>query len=194
LVNKNPEAPMTGELQPDAEGLFSVLLDVNGSKTPLRVHPEETLLETLRHRMDLFSVRESCGLGICGACTVLLDGRAASACILLAVAAVGRTVTTSEGLLDNGGINRVQQAFVQRQAFQCSYCIPGMVLAVQACLDEHPEASEEAVRDHLGGNLCRCGTYPQVLEAVRDLTTSAGSDEGTGEPNTRGWNDGRMDR
>ncbi|MPZ89791.1 MAG: 2Fe-2S iron-sulfur cluster binding domain-containing protein, partial [Nitriliruptorales bacterium] len=157
---------MSAESHSADDTLVAVDLHVNGTVETVRVHLEETLLEALRERFDLFSVRGACGIGVCGACTVLLDGRVASSCILLTVAVAGRKVSTSEGLVDGGELSRVQQSFVDHQAFQCSYCIPGMVLAVHGCLDQNPDADEEEVREHLGGNLCRCGTYPQILEAV----------------------------
>lgn len=153
---------------PDATS--KIVLNVNGETRTLRVRNDEPLVRTLRREFELTSVRGTCGIGICGTCTVLLDGRVASSCILLTVQAADRTITTSEGLLAaDGGLSEVQEAFVRNGAYQCSFCIPAMALTVHAALTEGPDRDVEEVREYLGGNLCRCGTYPQILEAVRDV-------------------------
>jgi len=152
-------------------------LIVNGEKHHVEVLADEALVHTLRDRLGLRSVRPTCGMGICGTCTVQLDGSVVSSCLLLTVQVAGRPVVTSEGLRsDDGGLSRVQQAFVDRGAYQCSYCIPGMVVTVHACLSENPDASLEDVRDYLAGNLCRCGTYVSILEAVSELVESEADD------------------
>jgi aerobic-type carbon monoxide dehydrogenase small subunit (CoxS/CutS family) len=145
-------------------------LEVNGGEVVVEVPADEALVDTLRDRLGLRSVRPTCGLGICGTCTVQLDGAVASSCLLLTVQVEGRSIRTSEGLAnDDGGLSRVQQAFVDNGAYQCAYCIPGMVVTVEACLAESPDASMEEVREYLAGNLCRCGTYVSILEAVTEL-------------------------
>jgi aerobic-type carbon monoxide dehydrogenase small subunit (CoxS/CutS family) len=145
-------------------------LDLNGDSVEVEVPADETLVHTLRDRLGLRSVRPTCGLGICGTCTVLLDGAVASSCLLLTVQVEGRSIRTSEGLTnDDGSLSRVQRAFVDNGAYQCAYCIPGMVVTVEACLTERPDASMEEVREYLAGNLCRCGTYVSILEAVTEL-------------------------
>jgi aerobic-type carbon monoxide dehydrogenase small subunit (CoxS/CutS family) len=145
-------------------------LEVNGGEVVVEVPADEALVDTLRDRLGLRSVRPTCGLGICGTCTVQLDGAVASSCLLLTVQVEGRSIRTSEGLTnDDGGLSRVQQAFVDNGAYQCAYCIPGMVVTVEACLAESPDASMEEVREYLAGNLCRCGTYVSILEAVTEL-------------------------
>lgn len=147
-----------------------VTLRVNGDEVPVEVHADEALVHTLRDRLGLRSVRPTCGLGICGTCTVQLDGAVVSSCLLLTAQVAGRSIVTSEGLTsDDGSLSRVQQAFVDHGAYQCSYCIPGMVVTVEACLAENPEASVEEIREYLAGNLCRCGTYVSILEAVTEL-------------------------
>ena len=147
-----------------------VTLRVNGDEVPVEVHADEALVHTLRDRLGLRSVRPTCGLGICGTCTVQLDGAVVSSCLLLTAQVAGRSIVTSEGLTsDDGSLSRVQQAFVDHGAYQCSYCIPGMVVTVEACLAETPEASVEEIREYLAGNLCRCGTYVSILEAVTEL-------------------------
>jgi len=145
-------------------------LDVNGGEVVVEVPADEALVHTLRDRLGLRSVRPTCGLGICGTCTVQLDGAVVSSCLLLTVQVAGRSIRTSEGLVNNdGSLSRVQQAFVDNGAYQCAYCIPGMVVTVEACLTEKPDASMEEVREYLAGNLCRCGTYVSILEAVTEL-------------------------
>lgn len=145
-----------------------IQLRLDGVERAEQVRADESLLHLLRDRLGRPSVRQACGIGVCGACTVRVDGRVASSCILPAIAADGRDVQTPEGLAADG-LSEVQQAFADARAFQCSYCIPAMALTVQACLDEDPQASVEDVRTYLGGNLCRCGSYPQILEAVTRL-------------------------
>jgi aerobic-type carbon monoxide dehydrogenase small subunit (CoxS/CutS family) len=144
--------------------------NVNGDDVAIEVPADEALVHTLRERLGLRSVRPTCGLGICGTCTVQLDGAVVSSCLLLTVQVAGRSVKTSEGLVnDAGSLSRVQQAFVDNGAYQCAYCIPGMVVTVEACLAETPDASMQEVRDYLAGNLCRCGTSVSILEAVTEL-------------------------
>jgi aerobic-type carbon monoxide dehydrogenase small subunit (CoxS/CutS family) len=147
----------------------SVRIDLNGEQRHVAVRPGEVLIETLRDRFDCTSVRGTCGIGMCGTCTVQLDGRAVSSCLLLTEQVDGRAVRTSEGLCSTGTLDEVQQAFVDRQAYQCSFCIPGMVMTLRALKDEEPDADAARAREALGGNLCRCGTYPWVLDAAVDL-------------------------
>jgi len=147
-----------------------VMLVVNGDEHHVEVAADEALVRTLSDRLGFRSVRPTCGMGICGTCTVQLDGAVVSSCLLLTRQVEGRSITTSEGMMsDDGTLSRVQQAFVDHGAYQCSYCIPGMVVSVDACLSENPGASIKEIRDYLAGNLCRCGTYVSVLEAIADL-------------------------
>ena len=160
----------------------AVVLRVNGREHRLTVPSDETLLTTLRCRLGLLSVRSTCNIGICGACTVLVDGRPISACLSLAALNEGLEITTAEGLLgEDGTPDRVQAAFVEHSAFQCSYCTPAMVLTARALLAENPDPSPEEIREYLAGNLCRCGSYPNVLEAVRSLA-AGGAAGGRGGP------------
>lgn len=146
-----------------------VVLNVNGDKLEVEIADADFLLETLRD-LGLSSVRGTCGIGICGTCTVLVDGRAISSCIALTALTEGREILTSEGLIrPDGSLEEVQESFVAHNAFQCSYCIPAMVLSVRAYLETAEEPTLQGAREALGGNLCRCGSYPQVLEAIRSL-------------------------
>jgi aerobic-type carbon monoxide dehydrogenase small subunit (CoxS/CutS family) len=140
---------------------------INGQSHELDVPDHELLLDTLRERFALFSVREGCGVGACGACTVLLDGQPASSCLLFTARLAGREVLTSEGLGSEHDPSPVQQAFLDAAGFQCGYCTPGMVLTVHALLMENPDPTDEQVREYLAGNLCRCGAYPNIFKAVR---------------------------
>lgn len=147
-----------------------VRLHVNGEECTVDAAVDEVLAETLRRELGLMSVRTTCGIGICGTCTVLVDDRVASSCLLLTSSVEGRALTTSEGLLgDRDRLHPVQQAFLSHGAYQCSFCIPAMVLTVKAALDELEDPTVEDVREYLGGNLCRCGTYPQILDAAAEL-------------------------
>jgi aerobic carbon-monoxide dehydrogenase small subunit len=135
---------------------------------------DETLLTTLRHEFALMSVRSTCNIGICGACTVIVDDLPVSACLTLTALCDGKQILTAEGLLDDqGNPDRVQSAFIEHSAFQCSYCTPAMVLTTRALLADHPNPSDDEIREYLAGNLCRCGSYPHVLEAVRSLRSEA---------------------
>jgi carbon-monoxide dehydrogenase small subunit/isoquinoline 1-oxidoreductase alpha subunit/xanthine dehydrogenase YagT iron-sulfur-binding subunit len=132
------------------------------------VEPHHTLLDVLRRDFDLMGVREGCGIGMCGACTVLADGKPLSSCLLLAALAGGWELTTIEGLSQNGDLHPIQQAFVDHTAFQCSYCTPGFILSTLTLLAENPDPTPEEIRDYLSGNLCRCGSYVKILDAVLD--------------------------
>jgi aerobic-type carbon monoxide dehydrogenase small subunit (CoxS/CutS family) len=146
-----------------------LMLRVNGAARPVLAAPAESLLRVLRDELELYGAREGCGVGMCGSCTVLLDGAAVSACLLPAALAEGREITTVEGLTGAGGsLHPVQQAFVDHNAFQCSYCTPGFVLATKAMLDECPDVDAQEAGAYLSGNLCRCGCYREILAAALD--------------------------
>ena len=142
---------------------MKVDLLLNGRRRRLECGADEMLLDVLR-RDGLASVRATCSIGICGACTVLVDGAAVSGCLTMAPQAHGREVTTVEGL---GGTDPVQRAFVDAHAFQCGWCTPGFVLTTKALLAENPDPSDEEIVEALSGNLCRCGSYVKIVEAVR---------------------------
>lgn len=140
---------------------------VNGRDHLLEVHTHHTLLQVLRQQLKLYGAREGCGIGMCGACTVLIDGQPTSSCLMLAVQAQEKSILTIEGLAEGGELHPVQQAYIARNAFQCSYCTPGFILSTKALLDGNPNATEEEAREYLAGNLCRCGSYIKILEAVK---------------------------
>jgi aerobic carbon-monoxide dehydrogenase small subunit len=142
----------------------TVKFSVNGQPAEAQVAPHETLVEVLRDAFGLYGARESCGQGLCGCCTVLVDGTAVSGCLYLATLAEGASIETVE---NGAGLDAVQEAFVERAAFQCGFCTPGFVLMTRQLLDEHPDPSEDEIRHYLSGNLCRCAAYPEILEAVK---------------------------
>ena len=139
---------------------------LNGRSVSTNVEPHRNLVELLQS-LNLFGARESCGQGLCGCCTVLVDGEPVSGCLYLAVMANGKTLTSIEHLDADGELSKVQQAFIDKGAFQCGFCTSGFILMTEALLKRNPNPSEEEIRDHLNGNLCRCATYPEVIEAVK---------------------------
>jgi aerobic-type carbon monoxide dehydrogenase small subunit (CoxS/CutS family) len=153
---------------------LTLALRINGEAHEVLTEPHRTLLEVLRDDLGLTGTKENCLEAECGVCTVLLDGRAVNACILLAAQCQGRDIVTIEGLAKDGVLHPLQRAFVEHGAVQCGYCIPGMILSAKAYLDDCPEASEEGIREALAGNLCRCTGYQKIADAVtaaaRELT------------------------
>ena len=148
---------------------ITIATTINGRQLEASVNPNQTLLEFLREDLSLKGSVEGCGVGVCGSCTVLVDGRPVSSCLMLASNAESKQITTIEGLAENGELDPVQRAFLKHQAFQCGYCTPGMIMAVKGLLANNPHPSETQARDYLSGNLCRCGTYVEVLAAVKEL-------------------------
>jgi aerobic-type carbon monoxide dehydrogenase small subunit (CoxS/CutS family) len=143
-----------------------ITLEVNGRSAKLTVTPETTLLQAVRESLQLTGAKEVCDRGACGACSMLIDGRSVNSCMMLAIDAVGRQVTTVEGLARDGQLDPVQQAFVDHDACQCGYCIPGFVLRSRALLDENPQPDREAIKHGLCGNICRCAAYVRIFDAV----------------------------
>jgi aerobic-type carbon monoxide dehydrogenase small subunit (CoxS/CutS family) len=144
-----------------------IALHVNGADHKLLLEPRRTLLDALRHDLYLTGTKKVCDMGDCGACTVIVDGRAMYACLLLAIDCQGRRITTIEGLVRDGILDPVQQAFIEADAFQCGFCTPGQIMSLRALLDEMPSPSEEDIRRAVSGNLCRCGAYLNILRAGR---------------------------
>jgi aerobic-type carbon monoxide dehydrogenase small subunit (CoxS/CutS family) len=153
---------------------------VNGREREVAVAPNRTLLEMLRDELELRGAVEGCGVGVCGSCTVLIDGRPVSSCLTLATNVEGRSVTTIEGLAVGGQLSPVQEAFLRFQAFQCGFCTPGMIMAVEGLLLANPLPNEAEIRDYLSGNLCRCGTYSAVIEAVQSLVAEPAGEAAIG--------------
>ena len=150
----------------DAPAHIPIAITVNGRTHKLDVAPHETLLKVLRERLLLTGAKESCGEGECGACTVLVDGRAVNSCLMLAAEADGCQVLTIEGLTRDGRLDPIQQAFIDAGAVQCGFCTPGMIMSAKALLMENPRPSADEVKEALCGNLCRCTGYTRIISAV----------------------------
>jgi aerobic carbon-monoxide dehydrogenase small subunit len=144
-----------------------IVVTVNGEQQEADVWAGESLLFALRERMGLPGSKNACEQGECGSCSVLLDGKLVCACLVLAAQADGHEVVTVEGLADDGGLHRVQEAFVEAGAVQCGFCTPGLVVATAALLERRPDPSEDEIREALSGNLCRCTGYQKIFDAVR---------------------------
>jgi carbon-monoxide dehydrogenase small subunit len=142
--------------------------ELNGRSEAVAARPDEPMIDLLRRQFHTFSVREACSVGLCGSCTISVDGRQVSACLMLAGQAVGRSIETAEVLSEDGNLHPIQQAFVEHNAFQCSYCTPGFLLATRELLAQNPQPTDDEIRDFLSGNLCRCGSYLKIVEAVGD--------------------------
>jgi len=146
---------------------------LNGRPVSATIAVHETVIEVLQREFALFGARESCGQGLCGCCTVVVDGTAVSGCLYLAAFVDGSEVVTIEGLAQNGVLHPVQQAFVSKGGFQCGFCTPGVILMTKELLERHPQPTDEQIRHYLSGNLCRCASYPEILEAVKLAATGA---------------------
>jgi aerobic carbon-monoxide dehydrogenase small subunit len=142
----------------------SIRFRLNGESVEAQVAPHESLVEMLRDAFGLYGARESCGQGLCGCCTVLVNGTAVSGCLYLGTLVEGAEVGTIE---ETAQLDAVQQAFVEASAFQCGFCTPGFVLMTRQLLDEHPDPDDDTIKHYLSGNLCRCAAYPEIIEAVK---------------------------
>ncbi len=151
----------------------AIALRVNGVEHRLRVDVRVTLLDALRDLLKLPGTKKGCELGQCGACTVLLDGSRINACLTLAVMAEGRAITTIEGLASGDTLHPVQAAFIEHDGFQCGYCTPGQIMSAVALLAEGHAGSDDEIREHMSGNLCRCGAYTNIVAAVRQAARRA---------------------
>jgi carbon-monoxide dehydrogenase small subunit len=151
-----------------------IALRVNGELHQVEVDPWVTLLELLRERLHLTGTKEGCGTGDCGTCVVLVDGSPVNSCLMLAVDARGREITTIEGLAANGTLHPLQQSFLERGAVQCGFCTPAMILSAKSLVDKNPTPSQDEIKRALSGVLCRCGSYPKIIEAVQAVS-DAGS-------------------
>ena len=140
---------------------------LNGEAVSAQVAPHHTLVEVLRNEFALYGARESCGQGLCGCCTIIVNGTAVSGCLYLAAFVDGAEVTTVEHLDASGQLDPVQEAFIEQGAFQCGFCTPGFVLMASQLLQEHPDPDDDEIRHYLYGNLCRCAAYPEIVKAVK---------------------------
>ena len=148
-------------------GLTGINLRVNGKGERLVVDPRVTLLDALRDRLQLTGTKKGCDRGACGACTVHLDGRRVLSCLTLAVMAQGKEITTIEGLAKGDALHPVQAAFIECDGFQCGYCTPGQIMSAVACISEGHTGSDREIREFMSGNLCRCGAYPNIVDAIK---------------------------
>ena len=162
----------------EAAAAISVLLRVNGSEHRLSLDPRTTLLDALREHLHLNGTKKGCGLGQCGACTVLMDGKRMKSCLSLAALVDGREVTTIEGLAQGERLHPLQAAFIERDAFQCGYCTSGQIMAGVACIAEGHTSSAQEIRDWMSGNVCRCGAYDHIVAAIQDAARATSSERG----------------
>lgn len=144
-----------------------MILIVNGVKQEVAVDPDVDLLSVLRNHLDLTGSKYGCGEGVCGACTVLINGKTSRSCITPVSSVAGKEIITIEGLEKNGSLHSVQEAFLKADPFQCSYCASGMIMSAVALLQNNPSPSEEAIIKAMNGNICRCGTYPDILSTIK---------------------------
>jgi len=140
---------------------------INGDEVSIEVQPHWTLLRAIRDELGLTGTKEGCGEGECGSCTVIVDGKTVSSCLVLAMDVEGKEVTTIEGLAQGGKLHPLQAAFVEKGAVQCGFCTPGMIMTAKELLDRRPSPSEEEIRFHMAGNLCRCTGYGKIIEAIQ---------------------------
>ena len=155
-----------------------VILRVNGTEHHLSLDARTTLLDALREHLHLTGSKKGCGLGQCGACTVLMDGKRVKSCLSLAALVEGHEITTIEGLARGNQLDPLQAAFIERDAFQCGYCTPGQIMAGVACIAEGHAGSAEEIREWMSGNLCRCGAYDHIVAAIQDAAKVVGSVRG----------------
>jgi carbon-monoxide dehydrogenase small subunit len=146
---------------------YPLTLTVNGSQIQLEVEPTRRLIDVLRDDLGLTGTKEGCSIGVCGACTVLVDGQVLSACLTLAIATNGRSVLTIEGLGREGELHPVQKAFISRGGFQCGFCTPGQIMAATALLNQNPAPTDDELKEAMLGNLCRCTGYYKIVDAIR---------------------------
>jgi aerobic-type carbon monoxide dehydrogenase small subunit (CoxS/CutS family) len=153
-------------LRPSEAQTILVSFTLNGRHQEIEVEPHELLLDVVRERLGLTGAKRSCDVQVCGACTLLVDGRPISACTTLALEVRGRSVLTIEGLAEDGKLHPLQEAFIDHGGFQCGFCTPGMILAAKALLDENPKPTEEELKHFMHGNLCRCTGYKKIIESI----------------------------
>jgi xanthine dehydrogenase YagT iron-sulfur-binding subunit len=156
---------------------MTITLRVNGAERKLTVGPWTTLLDALRHHLDLTGTKKGCDHGQCGACTVLVDGRRIYSCLTLAVMKDGAQVTTIEGLAQGSALHPLQQAFVEHDAFQCGYCTPGQICSAAGLIDEGKAHTADEIRELMSGNICRCGAYPNIVAAIEEVMSGKAAEK-----------------
>jgi xanthine dehydrogenase YagT iron-sulfur-binding subunit len=156
----------------------TIHLRVNGEDREVTVRPRRLLVDLLRYDLGLTGTKEGCSVGVCGACTVLLDGKRVKSCLSLAALVEGREITTIEGLAQGERLHPLQAAFIERDAFQCGYCTSGQIMAGVACINEGHAGSAQEIRDWMSGNLCRCGAYDHIVAAIQDAARATGAVRG----------------
>ena len=152
-----------------------ISLEVNGKTHQLSVEPRSTLLDVLRERLHLTGSKKGCDFGQCGACTVHVDGKRVLSCLSLAVMSQGKKITTIEGLQKGSELHPMQEAFIKHDGFQCGYCTPGQIMSAVACIREGHAGSEQEIREFMSGNICRCGAYPNIVDAIKEVAQKGGS-------------------
>ena len=166
--------PQVSALGADA---LEVTLRVNGTAHRLTIDPRTTLLDALRERIGLTGTKKGCDMGACGACTVHLNGRRVLSCLTLAAMAEGRAVTTIEGLASGNGLHPMQAAFIEKDGFQCGYCTPGQIMSAVVLISEGRAGSPQEIREFMSGNICRCGAYPNIVDAIASVAVASGTSE-----------------
>jgi len=147
----------------------NVTLDINGKKQKLSVEPRTTVLDLLREQLDLTGTKKGCDYGQCGACTVHIDGERVLSCLSFAVMQDGKKITTIEGLANGDNLHPMQEAFIKHDGFQCGYCTPGQIMSAVACIKEGHANSDDEIREYMSGNICRCGAYPNIVNAIKEV-------------------------
>ena len=148
---------------------------INGTETETIADTGQRLIDLLRDTLGLTGTKEGCGIGACGACTVIMDNRAVNSCLVPAIAADGHEILTIEGMMKDGNLHPIQEAFVKHHASQCGFCTPGLVMSARALLDRNPSPDREEIKKAIEGNLCRCTGYEQVIEAIQDVASKGGN-------------------
>jgi xanthine dehydrogenase YagT iron-sulfur-binding subunit len=166
--------PANAQTTAAASSSVNVILRVNGAEHSLALDPRTTLLDALREHLHLNGSKKGCGLGQCGACTVLMDGKRVKSCLSLAALVEGREITTIEGLAQGDQLHPLQAAFIERDAFQCGYCTSGQIMAGVACIAEGHAGSRQEIREWMSGNICRCGAYDHIVAAIQDAADVTG--------------------
>jgi xanthine dehydrogenase YagT iron-sulfur-binding subunit len=165
-----PDTPAAPVRTPE---MVDLVLEVNGRRHALTVEPRTSLLDALREELHLTGTKKGCDRGSCGACTVHVDGRRINACLTLAARSQGKAITTIEGLARDGELHPMQAAFLERDGLQCGYCTPGQIMSAVALVEEGRAVSDTAIREWMSGNICRCGAYPHILAAIKDVAKGA---------------------